>query len=249
MPKLVLMRDNELLREIPLDKQDITAGRSPDTDVPLDDDAVSRRHLRFITILNDCFLEDLNSTNGTYVNGKLTKKHALQNGDVVLAGRHQFKYVVEDAAGGGDENDFDKTMVMSPGKIRGITPDEAPAGGGMGVSEGDAEAQNVASREGFSEPDPGALPSNRAKLTITTGAHAGKNLPLDKAMTNIGRAGQQVAAISRRPNGFFLIHVESGVPGVVPKINGVELPANGQQLQEDDLVQIANIEMQFHYVM
>ncbi len=246
MPKLVLMRDNVLLREIPLDKQDITAGRSPDNEVPLDDDAVSRRHLRFITILNDCFLEDLNSTNGTYVNGKLTKKHALQNGDVVLAGRHQFKYVVEEA--GGDENDFDKTMVMSPGKIRGITPDAPPAGG-MGVSDGDAEARSVASMEGYSEPDPGAPPSNRGRLTITSGAHAGKNLPLDKAMTNIGRAGQQVAAISRRPKGFFLIHVESGIPGVVPKINGVELPANGQQLQEDDLVQIANIEMQFHYVM
>lgn len=262
MAKLVLMRDNVTVREIALDKQDITVGRSPDNEIPLDDQAVSRRHVRVITILNDSFMEDLNSTNGTYVNGKLTKKHALQDGDVILVGRHQLKYVA-DAAGTDDDDDFNKTRVMLPGQL-----DDDDASGhdsgddtGMGINEDDEEAARVAQVEGYgtgafqadpsaaqAAPDPTPAPvSQSAVLQILNGAHAGKQLRLDKAMTNIGRAGQQVAAISRRPHGFFLIHMDSGGTGIMPMVNGNSLPPNGQQLQENDIVEIGGIKMQFFY--
>jgi predicted component of type VI protein secretion system len=67
-----------------------------------------------VTILNDSFLEDLNSTNGTYVNGQPVKKHFLQNGDVVELGKYKLKYIAEHAAAGHDAADFEKTMVLRP---------------------------------------------------------------------------------------------------------------------------------------
>jgi pSer/pThr/pTyr-binding forkhead associated (FHA) protein len=71
---------------------------------------VSGHHSLIINILNDSFLEDLNSTNGTYVNGKLIKKHALQHGDVVTVGHHQLRFVEDDEA----QDEFEKTMVIQP---------------------------------------------------------------------------------------------------------------------------------------
>ncbi|MGB0713171.1 MAG: FHA domain-containing protein, partial [Gammaproteobacteria bacterium] len=246
--------DNQPVQEIPLDKQDMTIGRSPDNEIPVDDQAASRRHVRIITILNDSFLEDLNSTNGTYVNGKLTKKSALSDGDLVLVGRHQFKYVA-DVAAGDDDDDMNKTQVIAPGTMGASAPrppvqepSHSDTTGGMVVEEGSDEAARVAAVEGYGGMDePEAIPAT-ARLEVMNGTHAGKSLNLDKAMTNIGRAGQQVAAISRRPNGFFLIHVESAGGGVVPQVNGQPLPANGQQLVPEDVVEIGGIRMQFFYV-
>ena len=75
---------------------------------------VSGHHSLIINILNDSFLEDLNSTNGTYVNGKLIKKHALQHGDVITVGHHQLRFVEDDEA----QDEFEKTMVIQPSARR-----------------------------------------------------------------------------------------------------------------------------------
>ena len=84
--KLVLSLNASVLGEYTLDKERITIGRKPENDIQIDNLAVSGQHAAIITILNDSFLEDLDSTNGTFVNGKLIKKHALKNGDVVSIG-------------------------------------------------------------------------------------------------------------------------------------------------------------------
>ena len=81
--KLVLSLNASVLGEYGLEKERITIGRKPDNDIQVDNLAVSGQHAAIITILNDSFLEDLDSTNGTFVNGKLIKKHALKNGDVI----------------------------------------------------------------------------------------------------------------------------------------------------------------------
>ncbi len=72
-----------VIAEYNMNKERYTIGRLPDNDIRIDNPAVSGHHSLIINILNDSFLEDLNSTNGTYVNGKLIKKHALQHGDVL----------------------------------------------------------------------------------------------------------------------------------------------------------------------
>ena len=110
MARLMLSLDGQLLAEYNMNKERYTIGRLPDNDIRIDNPAVSGHHSLIINILNDSFLEDLNSTNGTYVNGKLIKKHALQHGDVITAGHHQLRFVEEDAP----QDEFEKTLVIQP---------------------------------------------------------------------------------------------------------------------------------------
>ena len=84
MAKLVLSMNGVVQGEYELNQERLTIGRKPDNDIPIDNLAVSGKHALVITILDDSFLEDLGSTNGSYVNGKLVKKHALKDGDVIL---------------------------------------------------------------------------------------------------------------------------------------------------------------------
>ena len=90
-----------------------TIGRKPGNDIQIDNLSVSGRHAQVITILEDSFLEDLGSTNGTYVNGKLVKKHALENGDKITLGKYQIAY--QNSSGSG-EQDFEQTMIIRPGE-------------------------------------------------------------------------------------------------------------------------------------
>src|SRR5271156_2549908 len=107
----MLSLDGQVLAEYNMNKERYTIGRLPDNDIRIDNPAVSGHHSLIINILNDSFLEDLNSTNGTYVNGKLIKKHALQHGDVITAGHHQLRFVEDDEA---QQDEFEKTMVIQP---------------------------------------------------------------------------------------------------------------------------------------
>ena len=111
MAKLVLSLNGAVQGEFSLSKERISIGRKPDNDIQVDNLAVSGKHALVITILDDSFLEDLGSTNGTYVNGKLIKKHALRDGDVVGIGKHELKYVNEHATA--DDEDFEKVRLES----------------------------------------------------------------------------------------------------------------------------------------
>jgi pSer/pThr/pTyr-binding forkhead associated (FHA) protein len=111
MARLILTLDGQVLAEYNMNKERYTVGRLPDNDIRIDNPAVSGHHSLIINILNDSFLEDLNSTNGTYVNGKLIKKHALQHGDVITCGHHQLRFVEDDDA---QQDEFEKTMVIQP---------------------------------------------------------------------------------------------------------------------------------------
>ena len=118
MARLILSLDSQVLAEYNMMKERYTVGRLPDNDVRIDNPTVSGHHSLIINILNDSFLEDLNSTNGTYVNGKLIKKHALQNGDVITVGRHQLRFV-DSAADGEEQDEFAQTMVLSKSDMAG----------------------------------------------------------------------------------------------------------------------------------
>ena len=118
MAKLILSMDGLVLKEIPLTKERTTIGRKPHNDIQIDNLAVSGEHAVIVTILNDSFLEDLGSTNGTVVNGNPIKKHFLQNNDVIELGKYKLKFVGEasGAAAGGEKADFEKTMVLRPSR-------------------------------------------------------------------------------------------------------------------------------------
>ncbi|MGA8204187.1 MAG: FHA domain-containing protein, partial [Woeseiaceae bacterium] len=115
MARLILSLDNQVLAEYNMTKERYTVGRLPDNDVRIDNPAVSGHHSLIINILNDSFLEDLNSTNGTYVNGKLIKKHALQHGDVITIGHHQLRFS-DQQTNDTEQDEFEKTMVIPTGQ-------------------------------------------------------------------------------------------------------------------------------------
>lgn len=227
MSKLVVTDANGVTKEVPLSKERVTIGRAPDNDIPFPGDkAVSGHHAVVITILQDSFLEDLDSTNGTQVNGKQVAKHPLSNGDVIMIGRNQLKYQGE---GGGEEDDFEKTMIIRPGQ--------------MGAAF-DANANKAA---GGAPPAPAAPATPMVgKLKVASGPNAGKELVLTKALTTLGRPGDQVAAITRRADGYYIVHVGGQGGGVKrPVVNGKEIDVQAVKLAANDVIELAGTKMNF----
>ena len=254
MARLILSLDGHVMAEYNMNKERYTVGRLPDNDIRIDNPAVSGHHSLIINILNDSFLEDLNSTNGTYVNGKLIKKHALQHGDVVTVGHHQLRFVDTQSADN-EPDEFEKTMVITPGsavaaaaakKAQAIAPPPpapAPAAASKSTSAtGTATAIRPAPTSATGE-HPVALP--KAKLQVLSGAFAGRELELNKALTTLGRPGVQVAAITRRADGFFIVHVDSGKPNDYPHVNGSMIGEQARKLQDNDVILLAGVKMGF----
>ncbi len=197
MARLMLSLDGQVLAEYNMNKERYTIGRLPDNDIRIDNPAVSGHHSLIINILNDSFFEDLNSTNGTYVNGKLIKKHAMQHGDVITVGHHQLRFVEDDAARAGRIREARWSSSPRPGRWRRSVPPVVARG-----------SEATASRRTLGTATPRRC--KKAQLQVLCGAFAGRELELTKTLTTLGRPGVQVAAITRRSEGYFIVHVDSG---------------------------------------
>ncbi len=244
MARLVLHLDGQVLAEYNMSKERYTVGRLPDNDIRIDNSAVSGHHALVINILNDSFLEDLNSTNGTYVNGKIIKKHALQHGDVITVGHHALRFVDSEAEEPADE--FEKTMVISSRDAAALMAGSPRAAAAMQVTQHGAAVgagSNGVSAAGASSFPNGVLP--RAKLQVLSGQFAGRELDLVKTLTTLGRPGVQVAAITRRSDGFYIVHVESGKENDYPLVNGTVIGPQARRLSDNDVVQLAGVKMGF----
>ncbi|HET7607355.1 MAG TPA: FHA domain-containing protein [Gammaproteobacteria bacterium] len=259
MARLILSLDGQTLAEYNMTKERYTVGRLPDNDIRIDNAAVSGHHSLLINILNDSFLEDLNSTNGTYVNGKLIKKHALQHGDVITVGHHQLRYV-DDQAQQQPEDEFEKTMVISQpsapleNKVAQAARAADAAANAAAVTEAPrppppepaAKPRRPFSPTTTQEVDPEAAPAlPLAKLQVLSGTFAGRELSLTKTLTTLGRPGVQVAAITRRAEGYYIVHVESGKTDGFPMVNGMAIGAQARKLQDNDVIQLAGVKMGF----
>jgi len=218
MGKLIVTDGSGMTQEYLLDKERVTIGRHPDNDISLNDKAVSGHHAIVITILQDSFLEDLDSTNGTQVNTKQIAKHPLVNGDVISIGRNTLTFERSKPA----EDDFEKTMIIKPAQY-GATFESSPS----------------------------ALPLNApakpliGKLRVANGANSGKELELTKALTTVGRPGVQVAAITRRADGYYIVHVGGQSSGKRPLVNGREIDAQAHKLNNNDMIELAGTQMNF----
>ncbi|MHB8815621.1 MAG: FHA domain-containing protein, partial [Steroidobacteraceae bacterium] len=203
--------------------------------------------------LNDSFLEDLNSTNGTYVNGKLIKKHALQHGDVITVGHHQLRFVEDDE----QQDEFEKTMVIQPsarpveklrtavGQSHVIDGEPAPAAAAVASAAAEASVATSHHGRGRAAAADGAAALKKAKLQVLSGAFAGRELELTKALTTLGRPGVQVAAITRRGEGYYIVHVDSGKADDFPLVNGSPIGAQAMKLADNDVIQLAGVKMGF----
>ncbi len=235
MARLILSLDGQVMAEYNMNKERYTIGRLPDNDIRIDNPAVSGHHSLIINILNDSFLEDLNSTNGTYVNGKLIKKHAMQHGDVITVGHHQLRFVEDDE----QQDEFEKTMVIQPSarpveKIQTAAELVSRATGGSTGATGARKALGD-----------GQIAVKKAKLQVLSGAFAGRELELTKALTTLGRPGVQVAAITRRSDGYFIVHVDGEKENESPLVNGNAIGAQARRLQDNDVIQLAGVKMGF----
>jgi hypothetical protein len=241
MARLILSLDGQVLAEYNMSKERYTLGRLPDNDVRIDNAAVSGHHALVINILNDSFLEDLNSTNGTYVNGKLIKKHALQHGDVITIGHHHLRFV-DTQMEGADQDEFEKTMVIGPGQVS-----EARLRAAAAAPDATPVAAQAPAAGRSSQPAPAgaarAVPS--AKLQVLSGQFAGRELELNKALTTLGRPGIQVAAITRRADGYTIVHVESAKAGDYPLVNGEPTGPQARRLSDNDVITLAGVKMGF----
>jgi pSer/pThr/pTyr-binding forkhead associated (FHA) protein len=217
--------DGLVLKEINLNKDRVTIGRRPSNDIQIDNLAISGEHAAVVTILDDSFFEDLNSTNGTLVNGQPIKKHCLQNGDVVELGKYKLKYIVEPQSGGADY----------------VSKQDAPPDRAVDAAPPHAEDVS-ASRIMATVVTPVVGPVALGCVQILNGAKIGRELELTKNLTSLGKPGQQVAVIARRPQGYFITHVE-GMS--FPTVNGQTLNAKAHPLKNHDVIEIAGIKMEF----
>jgi pSer/pThr/pTyr-binding forkhead associated (FHA) protein len=302
MAKLILSMDGLVLKEIPLTKERTTIGRKPHNDIQIDNLAVSGEHAVIVTILNDSFLEDLGSTNGTVVNGNPVKKHFLQNNDVVELGKYKLKFIGDTApAGAGEKADFEKTMVLRPSQMKAAVEHAKGSGGASGSAAGGGAAAAVAQRAAAvatatagiadkdntlkpapppppppaaapaaaqaaapaaaaapakapaasSTPAPAAAPAAASParaghplgaIQLLSGANAGRELELTKPLTTLGKPGVQVAVLTRRPQGYFITHVEGAAR---PTVNGQQLGAAPHALKDHDVIELAGVKMEF----
>ncbi|CAM5778802.1 MAG: FHA domain-containing protein [Burkholderiales bacterium] len=207
MPKLIVSIDGVVIKEALLTKDRSTIGRRPYNDVVIDNLAVSGEHAVIQMAGPDAVLEDLGSTNGTFVNGRAVRKHTLADGDVMEIGRCAVRYLVH----------------------AGAAVDDAPSSEIEGL-ESDLAAL----------PEP---PAGRgARVRVLTGAARGRELPLTKPVTTIGRAGFSVAAIRRSAHGFELAHVEGAH---VPSVNGVSVEGGPIALQNRDQIAMGAVRLEY----
>jgi hypothetical protein len=223
MGKLVVSLDGVVIKEVQITKDKTTLGRRPYNDIVIDNLAVSGEHAVLQMVGTDVFIEDLNSTNGTYINGKAVKKQLLAHNDTVEVGKYKIKFMVEDGT------DYEKTMIMKPGQ--------------MAPGAGYASSGRASGFGGLSGASGGAGATvGPATIRVMNGAAAGREVVLTKVVTTVGKPGVQVASITKRPTGYVLAHVEGSAR---PTVNSTPLVGETVSLKNGDVIELAGTQMQF----
>ncbi|MEO6292234.1 MAG: FHA domain-containing protein [Burkholderiaceae bacterium] len=216
MAKIFVTLDDNLIKIVPLLKERMTLGRRPYNDIVVDNLAVSGEHAALQAIGNEYYVEDLNSTNGTFINGKKIKRQILHAGDSIEIGKYTIKYAKEvvdpetTASASGKDGDDAQNDLSSPGK------------------------PNLFEQTRFSE--------TYVAIKILSGASTGKEMPLVKVVTTIGKPGEAVIAITKRPKSYVVAHVEGASR---PLLNGVSFGIEAVPLKNGDLFDLAGTAMQF----
>jgi len=215
MPRMIVSIDSVVIKEVELTKERTTLGRRPYNDIVIDNLAVSGEHAVIHMTEDEVEIEDLGSTNGTYVNAKAIKRQELRNGDVIEVGKYKIRFLHE-----AEGENFEKTMIFKPGMapLLAVAPSPAPA------------------------PIPPAAIPYSAVIRVMSGAAAGREVALQKVVTTIGKPGVAVASITKRHQGHVLAHVEG--PDM-PMVNGAPIVGAPVPLKHGDRITLAGTEMQF----
>lgn len=244
MSKLVLQGERGSTREFALDRERITIGRKANSDIHLDDSAVSGNHAVIITLGSDSFLEDLESTNGTQVNQNAVHKCVLQDGDEISISRFTFTFISE------------VLTPSAPGKTISATPRPsiAPRAHATALDAATTMPESTpldAAANSYRPPRSSVIESTEeiqtgsstlGVLKISSGPGAGQTLELSRPVTTLGKPGIQVAAITLRDGQYFLGLVEGTD---LPLINGSEIKSLPCLLQSRDIINIADVKLEF----
>jgi hypothetical protein len=231
MGKLVVSLDGVVIKEVQITKDKTTLGRRPYNDIVIDNLAVSGEHAVLQMVAADVFIEDLNSTNGTYINGKAIKKQLLSHNDTVEIGKYKIKYLVDESG------EYEKTMIMRPGSgTPPFSPSQHPMQSGH---PGLGGPSNFGGLGPAVAPPAVVVP---ASIKVLNGAAAGREVTLTKVVTTVGKPGVQVASITKRPSGYAFAHVEGASR---PSVNGVPLVGDSVPQRNGDVIELAGTQMQF----
>jgi pSer/pThr/pTyr-binding forkhead associated (FHA) protein len=232
MARLILMFNNQVVKEYPLKKESITIGRNEGNVITVDNLAVSGYHARIDVAGNEYILTDLQSTNGTFVNDKKIVSHKLLHGDNIIVGKHRILFV-----GDGKElkvnvhenkADMDKTMMLDTAKQKELLAKQP----GLPVSAGTVQKTGM--------------------VNFIEGAGLGE-IELTKKLTKIGKADtseikltgffmpETAATISKRPSGYVITSMAGKL-----KVNG-KIIKESLQLNEFDNIEIGKYKFQFYY--
>ena len=226
MPKLIVSIDGVAIKEVQLTKERTTIGRRPYNDIVIDNLAVSGEHVALHLTGNEVHIEDLNSTNGTYINGKAIKKQLLQNNDAAEIGKYKIKFVADSAGAEPDRASMFRPSTFGPG-----TASSPTATGAVPAYAGGGAPTNMA-----------PLMVAAATIKVLSGAASGREVALTKVVTTIGKPGVGVAAITKRLTEFVISHVEGTDR---PYVNGVPIGSEPVVLENGDMLELAGIKMQF----
>ncbi len=247
MSKIVLYDANgDPVSERQLDRERIRIGRRADCDVRLDHLSVSGEHALITTIRNDSFLQDLGSTNGVRVNGRLVQNHHLQDGDEIGIAVFKFRFIFEpwvlaDEAWAPTVTRTVKQAVLATADRSDETLLEIGLGDSLGLGQEFADLTHT--------PPLGPASQRRAPggigvLRLMGGPGAGKQLTLTKPVLTLGKPGVQTAVIGRMAAGYFLTYVEGES---YPRVNGIEVGATPYELKNHDIIELAGTRLEFSY--
>ncbi|MDQ6961905.1 MAG: FHA domain-containing protein [Mariprofundaceae bacterium] len=224
--KFILMLNDEKISEHDIDKEATIIGRGEQADIRLDHRAVSGKHARIIRVGNKCIIEDLGSTNGTFINSRKMPKHLLQHGETIQIGNYMLRFShdgQESKQKPEPEMDSDKTMIIQPpsqAKERSKAEKDMPLGA----------------------------------IQMLSGPLTGKSYELVNSLTNIGKGdqcrikvkgftvGKQAAVITRRHTGYQITRLE-GMSKT--RVNGTALGEQQHLLADGDIIELGDIKMQF----
>jgi pSer/pThr/pTyr-binding forkhead associated (FHA) protein len=245
MAKLCFSLDGKSLGEFALDKERMTIGRRPTNDIHIDNLAVSGEHAMILTLGADSFLEDLNSTNGTMVNKKVVKKHVLQHKDIIEFGKYQLQYMVNiqtKKTSNVESYPLAKTKESESDNSIVISRSLPQTGLYSKVSSQALQETNTSFNTRVVESQIIRPDSSRAHLQILNGSSEGQELSLNRAMLKLGEPGGPLALITKRPEGYFLTHIEGEVRA---SVNDKPIGALAFKLSNHDVIELSGIKMEF----